>query len=253
MFTDDPLPGYQTYDKALDVYYLAIAYISTMRNWRDPVAFRTARFLYFYRLVGVSAVRAPRLALAAAGLREHVRVLLHRLRVRAHAMEPAAHRRGRRSGSLASIWIFIKLPQEWWIHIAKLDFTEFMADHPSCGSSSGSSPPRPSGCSSPSGAASLDPIGRSPSTSIGTSSSPPAPAPVREPFWSHRARRKGDVAGADLRHLRPGAARHQRPATPRIAVGVTVLVIAQRRGQSGVAPPAVVRGRRPARSSARCW
>ena len=38
-FTDDPLPGYQSYDKALDVYYLAIAYISTMRNWRDPVAF----------------------------------------------------------------------------------------------------------------------------------------------------------------------------------------------------------------------
>ena len=37
MFTDDPLPGYQTYDKALDVYYLAIAYMSTMRNWRDPV------------------------------------------------------------------------------------------------------------------------------------------------------------------------------------------------------------------------
>jgi hypothetical protein len=25
-FTDDPLPGYQAYDKALDVYYLAIAY-----------------------------------------------------------------------------------------------------------------------------------------------------------------------------------------------------------------------------------
>jgi len=30
----------------------------------------------------------------------------------------------------AFIWIFIKLPQEWWIHIAQLDFTEFMADHP---------------------------------------------------------------------------------------------------------------------------
>ena len=29
----------------------------------------------------------------------------------------------------AFIWIFVKLPQEWWIHIAKLDFTEFMADH----------------------------------------------------------------------------------------------------------------------------
>ena len=25
----------------------------------------------------------------------------------------------------AAIWIFIKLPQEWWIHIAQLDFTDF--------------------------------------------------------------------------------------------------------------------------------
>ncbi|MET0460111.1 MAG: hypothetical protein ABW195_12750, partial [Ilumatobacteraceae bacterium] len=33
-------------------------------------------------------------------------------------------------GLAAAIWIFVKLPQEWWIHIAKLDFTEFMADHP---------------------------------------------------------------------------------------------------------------------------
>src|SRR5262245_27076268 len=52
--TDDPLPGYQAYDKALDVYYLAIAYISTMRTWRDPVAFQVSRFLYLYRLVGVT-------------------------------------------------------------------------------------------------------------------------------------------------------------------------------------------------------
>ena len=28
------------------------------------------------------------------------------------------------------ITVFIKLPQEWWIHIAQLDFTDFMADHP---------------------------------------------------------------------------------------------------------------------------
>jgi hypothetical protein len=33
-------------------------------------------------------------------------------------------------GIAAFIWIFIKLPQEWWIHVAQLDFTEFMADHP---------------------------------------------------------------------------------------------------------------------------
>ena len=30
----------------------------------------------------------------------------------------------------AFIWIFIKLPQEWWIHVAQLDFTEFMDDNP---------------------------------------------------------------------------------------------------------------------------
>ena len=52
--TNDPLPGYQSYDKALDVYYLAIAYIATMRTWRDPVAFQLSRFLYLYRLVGVT-------------------------------------------------------------------------------------------------------------------------------------------------------------------------------------------------------
>ena len=33
-------------------------------------------------------------------------------------------------GMAAFIWIFIKLPQEWWIHVAQLDFTEFMDDNP---------------------------------------------------------------------------------------------------------------------------
>ena len=27
------------------------------------------------------------------------------------------------------IWVFIKLPQEWWIHVAQLDFTDFLAEH----------------------------------------------------------------------------------------------------------------------------
>lgn len=53
-FGYDP-PGYQGYDKAMDVYYLAIAYIATMRNWASLPAFRVSRVLYFYRLVGVVA------------------------------------------------------------------------------------------------------------------------------------------------------------------------------------------------------
>ena len=53
-FGYDP-PGYQGYDKAMDVYYLAIAYLATMRNWVSPGAFQVGQFLYFYRLVGVVA------------------------------------------------------------------------------------------------------------------------------------------------------------------------------------------------------
>ena len=130
MFTDDPLPGYQTYDKALDVYYLAIAYISTMRNWRDPFAFRTARFLYFYRLVGVTLFELlgwrwlllvfPNTFEYFFIAYEFVRTRWNPLRIGAVAVV----------GIAAAIWIVIKLPQEWWIHVAQLDFTEFMADHP---------------------------------------------------------------------------------------------------------------------------
>ena len=47
------IDGYQQYDKALDVYYLAIAYLSTLQNWSDPFAFGIARFLFYYRLIGV--------------------------------------------------------------------------------------------------------------------------------------------------------------------------------------------------------
>jgi hypothetical protein len=30
----------------------------------------------------------------------------------------------------AAIWVFVKLPQEWWIHIAQLDFTDTLAEVP---------------------------------------------------------------------------------------------------------------------------
>ena len=43
---------YQSWDKALDIYYLSIAYLSTMRNWTSHAAFRIGQFLFYYRLVG---------------------------------------------------------------------------------------------------------------------------------------------------------------------------------------------------------
>jgi len=128
--TNDPLPGYQSYDKALDVYYLAIAYITTMRIWRDPVAFQLSRFLYLYRLVGVTLFELthhrwlllvfPNTFEYFFDVYEAIRTKWNPLRLTATALV----------GIAAFIWIFIKLPQEWWIHVAQLDFTEFMADHP---------------------------------------------------------------------------------------------------------------------------
>ena len=47
------LANYQSYDKALDIYYLVIVYTSTLRNGPDPAAFRIGQFLRYWRLVGV--------------------------------------------------------------------------------------------------------------------------------------------------------------------------------------------------------
>jgi hypothetical protein len=129
-FTDDPLPGYQTYDKALDVYYLAIAYVSTMRNWVDPVACGVARFLYLYRLVGVTAFELLGwrwLLLAFPNTFEYFFIAYEAVRTR---WDPRRLPAVAVVAMAAFIWVFVKLPQEWWIHIAKNDFTEFMGDHP---------------------------------------------------------------------------------------------------------------------------
>ena len=70
---------YQSFDKALDIYYLAIAYLSTMRNWTSTPAFRIARVLFYYRLVGIVAFELLDSRAMLPAVSEHVRVLLHRL------------------------------------------------------------------------------------------------------------------------------------------------------------------------------
>jgi hypothetical protein len=54
LYTNLPLDHYQGYDKALDIYYLTIAYVSTIRNWRNAYAINVSRFLFCYRLIGVT-------------------------------------------------------------------------------------------------------------------------------------------------------------------------------------------------------
>ena len=124
VFTTLPLAGYQSYDKALDIYYLSIAYLSTMRNWTNLTAFAMSRFLFYYRLVGsllfeLTQVRA--LLLLFPNTFEYFFLFYEgvRLRWNPRRMSAAAV-----IGAAFAIWVFIKVPQEYWIHIAQLDVTD---------------------------------------------------------------------------------------------------------------------------------
>jgi hypothetical protein len=128
-FGFDP-PGYQGYDKAMDVYYLAIAYLSTMRNWTSEPAVRVARFLYFYRLIGVLAFELTQwrpLLLIFPNTFEYFFIAYEAYRL---FWNPARVSMRSWVRTAATIWVFIKLPQEWWIHIAQLDFTDTVAEVP---------------------------------------------------------------------------------------------------------------------------
>jgi hypothetical protein len=126
-FGFDP-PGYQGYDKAMDVYYLAIAYLSTMRNWTSLPAVRVARFLYFYRLVGVVAFELTQwrpLLLIFPNTFEYFFIAYEAYRL---FWNPARVSLRSWVVTAGAIWIFVKLPQEWWIHIAQLDLTDTLAE-----------------------------------------------------------------------------------------------------------------------------
>jgi hypothetical protein len=125
-FTHLDLSGYQSYDKALDVYYLTIIYLATMRNWTHLFAFEASRFLYFYRLVGVvlfEAFHARWLLLVFPNTFEYFFIFYETVRLR---WNPLRMSKRLVIGAVAFIWIFIKLPQEYWIHVAQLDTTDII-------------------------------------------------------------------------------------------------------------------------------
>ena len=127
-FTHLNLDGYQSYDKALDIYYLTVAYVSVYRNWTNGFAVEVARFLWYYRLVGVLLfeVTAQRwLLLVFANTFEYFFIAYEVVRT---CWDPRRLSRRAVIGMAAAIWIFVKLPQEWWIHVAQNDFTDFMKE-----------------------------------------------------------------------------------------------------------------------------
>lgn len=120
---------YEEYDKALDLYYQVIAYASMLRNWTDPAAFNIGRFLWYFRLVGTAAfelTQAGWLLLVFPNTFEYFFMAYEIVRLR---WDPTRLTRRALIILAATIWIVIKLPQEWWIHIAKLDFTDEAEAH----------------------------------------------------------------------------------------------------------------------------
>ena len=129
-FTHLDLTDYQSYDKALDIYYLTIAFLSTMRNWTNQTAFRTSRFLYFYRMVGVVLFEFTQLRwilLVFPNTFEYFFDFYEGVRLR---WNPIRMSKRLVIGAAAFIWIVIKLPQEYWIHIAQLDTTDLIREYP---------------------------------------------------------------------------------------------------------------------------
>jgi hypothetical protein len=125
-FTNLDLEGYQGYDKALDIYYLTIAYISTLRNWTNLFAFQVSRFLFYWRLVGVvlfELLHLRPLLMIFPNTFEYFFIFYEAVRLR---WDPKQMTKKFLIGAAAFIWIFIKLPQEYWIHIAQLDTTDFI-------------------------------------------------------------------------------------------------------------------------------
>lgn len=126
--TDLNLDGYQSYDKALDIYYLTIAYLSVIRNWTNGYAAEVARFLWYFRLVGVVLFEFTEqrwLLLVFPNTFEYFFIAYEVVRL---GWDPRRMSRRAVLGLAAFIWVVIKLPQEWWIHVAQLDFTEFVQE-----------------------------------------------------------------------------------------------------------------------------
>lgn len=136
-FWDQIAGGYQGYDKALDVYYLTIAYTATMRNWTNYSAMRWAQGLWLYRLAGTTLFEVLHrsgnedswrwLLMVFPNTFEYFFIAIEIVRLR---WDPRRLAPRRVAAVAIAIWVVIKLPQEWWIHVAKLDFTDVAGEHP---------------------------------------------------------------------------------------------------------------------------
>lgn len=120
-FANVGMTDYHGYDKAFDLYYLSIQYLSTLRNWDNLVAFNLGRMLFYYRLAGgflfdLTQFRA--LFLFFPNTFEYFFLFYEAVRLRWNPKRLSA---ALLIGAAFAIWVLIKIPQEYWIHIAQLE------------------------------------------------------------------------------------------------------------------------------------
>ncbi len=106
-----------------------VVFLATMRNWVSVPAFGISRFLYFYRLGGVVAfeftqVRA--LLLIFPNTFEYFFIAYEGVRAR---WSPLRFSLRWWLAAAALIWVVVKLPQEYWIHVAQLDVTDVLSEN----------------------------------------------------------------------------------------------------------------------------
>lgn len=131
LFTSLPLEGYQSYDKALDIYYLTITYLSTLRNWSNIFAFKISRFLFYYRLLGAVIFELTQLRavlLIFPNTFEYFFIFYEAVRLK---WNPLVLTKEKLLLTTALIWVFVKIPQEYWIHVAQMDTTDWIRANPS--------------------------------------------------------------------------------------------------------------------------
>jgi hypothetical protein len=127
-YTSFDVELYQQFDKAFDALYLVFAYVATLRNWTNPTAVVIGRWLFYFRLIGValfatSGSRALLFVFPAMFEFYFLGVELHRSRWNP-ARLTAAH-----LVTIASVAWVLKLPQEYWLHIAQQSTTDWVKQH----------------------------------------------------------------------------------------------------------------------------
>jgi len=128
-FVEIDVEAYQAYDKALDIYYLTLAYVATLRNWGHSTALRLARALWYYRLVGVALFELTGIRwilLVFPNVFEYFFIAFEVVRAR---WNPSRLQTRHLVIMAAVIWVFIKVPQEYWVHVAQQDTTDFIKVH----------------------------------------------------------------------------------------------------------------------------